>query len=115
LLLLFVAVLPFPTAVLGRYGSVTWGVVPYACCMVILDLLATMWWWARRRGLLSDEVDRRDVRVAVTRNLAMAAVFLISIPVAFGWPDVARYMWLLLAVVPRLSARLAGRLAKAPA
>jgi uncharacterized membrane protein len=109
-LLLFVAVLPFPTAVLSRYGNLTWGVVPYAACMVVLDLLlAMMWWWALWRGLFADEVERREVRATVARNLGMAAVFLASIPVAFVQPDTALPMWSLLVVVPRLSALLLAR------
>jgi uncharacterized membrane protein len=110
LFLMFVAVLPFPTAVLGHYGSRTWGVVPYAACMVVLDLLlALMWWWARRRGLLSEEGTRRDVRVAVARSLGIGAVFLVSIPVAFVQPDIAKYIWILLLVVPWLAVRVWGR------
>lgn len=109
-LLLFVAVLPFPTAVLGRYGGRTASVVSYAVCMTMLGaLLTAIWWWARSRGLFAGEADRRDLRTAVLRPVSTAAVFLASIPVAFFSPATAMYMWVLVVVVPRLSARIWDR------
>ena len=109
-LLLFIAVLPFPTAVLGRYGARTAAVVPYAACMTLLGVLFTaIWWWARSRALFAGEVDRRDVRAAVIRPVSTAAVFLASIPVAFFAPVLAMDMWVLVVVVPRLSARIWDR------
>ena len=109
-LLLFVAVLPFPTAVLGRYGARTAAVVPYAACMTMLGaLLTAIWWWARSRVLFAGAIDRHDVRAAVIRPVSTAAVFLASIPAAFVAPGIAMDMWVLVLVVPRLSARIWDR------
>lgn len=109
-MLLLVGVLPFPTALLGRYGSQTWGVVPYACCMVLLELLlAVAWWRCARRGLLTADADQSEVRVALARYLSMAGVFAVSVPVAVVRPADAAYVWIVLAVVPWAAGMLAVR------
>jgi uncharacterized membrane protein len=111
LMLMVVAAVPFPTSLLGRYGSQTWGVVPYAAAMVLLQILfGVMWWWAQHHGLLADEaVSRQEARAGLARNAGIGVVFAASIPVAFVSPDAAKYLWLLLIVVPWLAVRLARR------
>ena len=111
LMLMVIAAVPFPTSLLGRYGDQTWGVVPYAAAMVLLQVLfGVMWWWALRRGLLADEEgSRQEARVSLARNAGFGLVFAVSIPVAFVDPDLAKYLWLLLIIVPRLIARLVRR------
>jgi uncharacterized membrane protein len=111
LLLMVIAVVPFPTSLLGHYGGQTWGVVPYAAAMVLLQVLfAAMWWWAHRHGLLVDAVEsRREARAGIARSVAFGVVFAASIPLAFVDPDLAKYLWLLLAIVPWLIVRLVRR------
>jgi uncharacterized membrane protein len=111
LMLMVIAAVPFPTSLLGRYGGQTWGVVPYAAAMVLLQVLfGVMWWWALRHGLLSDEEgSRQEAKVSVARNAGIGLLFAASIPVAFVDPDTAKYLWLLLFVVPRLAGHLVRR------
>jgi Na+-transporting NADH:ubiquinone oxidoreductase subunit NqrB len=111
LMLMVVAAVPFPTSLLGRYGGQTWGVVPYAAAMVLLQVLfGAMWWWALRHGLLADDVDsRQEARAGLARNTGIGLVFAASIPVAFVDPDLAKYLWLLLIIVPGLVSRLVRR------
>jgi uncharacterized membrane protein len=111
LMLMVIAAVPFPTSLLGRYGGQTWGVVPYAATMVLLQaLFGFMWWWALGHDLLADDVDsRREARIGLARNAGLGLVFAASIPVAFVNPDIAKYLWLLLIVVPRLVGRMAHR------
>lgn len=111
LTLMVIAAVPFPTSLLGRYGGQTWGVVPYAATMVLLQVLfGVMWWWALRHGLLADEEgSRQEAKVSLARNAAIGLIFAASIPVAFADPDTAKYLWLLLIVVPSLVARLVRR------
>jgi hypothetical protein len=60
---------------------------------------------ARRRGLTSiDDETHRETRI---RSSYIAAVFLLSVPLAFVAPRVAAYLWLLLFLDP--SSRLARR------
>jgi uncharacterized membrane protein len=111
LMLMVVAAVPFPTSLLGRYGGETWGVVPYAAAMVLLQVLfGLMWWWALWHGLLADdEGSRQEAKVSLARNAAIGLIFAASIPVAFPDPDLAKYLWLLLIVVPALVVRLVRR------
>lgn len=109
-LLCFVGVLPFPTALLGRYASHTWGILPYAGCMIALELLlAAMWWWCARHDLFATRDDGVDVRAVLSRYLAIAGVFALSVPVAVVAPHRAAWVWLLLAVVQPIATRLGGR------
>jgi uncharacterized membrane protein len=111
LMLMVVAAVPFPTSLLGRYGGHTWGVVPYAAAMVLLQLLScVLWWWALRRNLLADEADsRREARAGLSRSAWIGLIFAASIPVAFADPDLAKYLWLLVIVLPWLAGRLVRR------
>ncbi len=111
LMLMVIAAVPFPTSLLGRYGGQTWGVVPYAAAMVLLQVLfGLMWWWSLRHGLLADEEgSRQEAKAGLARNAGIGLVFAASIPVAFVDPDLAKYLWLLLIVVPWLVGRLAHR------
>ena len=96
----FVAFLPYPTRVLGVYGSEPAGVVLYASTNVIIaSISALMRNHAKRAHLLSPlgtAVVARREHWAIT-----PAVFLISIPVAFGSPTAAKFCWLLLLVAGR--------------
>ena len=113
LLLFFVAVLPFPTAVLGRYGARPPAIVPYAVCMIMMALLLTsIAWWAHNRRLLAEDADPHDVRAAVARPVATAAVFTVSIPLAFVSPTAAVYSWILTPLISRVGMRILDRVSK---
>ncbi len=96
----FVAFLPYPTRVLGVYGSEPAGVVLYASTNVIIaSISALMRTHARRAHLLSKlgaAVVARREHWAIT-----PAIFLVSIPVAFASPTAAKFCWLLLLVAGR--------------
>jgi Na+-transporting NADH:ubiquinone oxidoreductase subunit NqrB len=69
-----------------------------------------MWWWALGHDLLGDDVDsRREAKASLARNAGIGLVFAASIPVAFVDPDTAKYLWLLLILVPGLVARVVRR------
>ncbi len=91
----FVAFLPYPTRVIGVYGSETAGVVLYATTnAVVASISALMRIHAQRAHLLSNlgtRVLARREHWAIT-----PAVFLLSIPVAFASPSAAKFCWLLL-------------------
>src|SRR6202011_5489094 len=78
--LLFIAVMPFPTAIMGRYGDQTVAVVIYA------DILGTtglfmwlMWWYAIRHQLLTPSLDRQSASRLRWRAFLTPAVFFLSI------------------------------------
>lgn len=85
--LMTVAVLPFPTAVLGRYGNQATAVVLYAAVMALTGTLLTLLLVAaRHRGLLAPAATAAQQRAILWRSGLMVAVFSLSIPVASGPP-----------------------------
>lgn len=94
-LLLLVAFLPFPTAVLGRNQNEPVAAVIYAATLTLLNLSsAAIWWYATRgRRLVDRDLDRHIVKKRFTRLAIGVVVFLVSIPVALWQPYVAETMW----------------------
>lgn len=97
LFLLFIAFLPFPTAVLGEHGDRTASVVLYAGSIVLTGLAKTgAWWYATHRHRLVDpRLDQRFIKSVLLNSLVAPAVFLPSIPVAFVNAQAAEYLWIL--------------------
>jgi uncharacterized membrane protein len=95
-LLLLVAFLPFPTAVLGRNQDEPLAAVIYAVTLTLLNLgAATIWWYATRGHRLVDrDLDHRLIKRRFSRLAISTVVFLVSIPVALWQPFVAEIMWL---------------------
>lgn len=95
-LLLLVAFLPFPTAVLGRNQNEPVAAVIYAVTLTLLNLAsATLWWYATRANRLVDhDLDHHLIKKRFSRLAIGTGVFLVSIPVAFWQPYVAEIMWL---------------------
>lgn len=111
LLLMFVAFLPFPTAVLGSYGDQRLAVLLYAAVVSTMNCLnLAIWWWATSRHRLVDEDLAVELIRANSRRAAMfALLFLASIPLALLSPGAAELSWLLALVLPRLLARFEAR------
>jgi uncharacterized membrane protein len=102
--LAFIAVLPFPSELLGKYGEEKISVVIYAINVLVLSsLLISLYLYSERKGLVDADVEGGIYRV---RALSVLLVFGASIPVAllFG-ARAAEYTWLGMFIVPRLVAR----------
>ena len=92
--LALVAFLPYPTALLGNYGDTRTATVLYAATVTAVGSLhAAIWWHADRAGLLEEEVSDVYRRHSAVRGIAMPAIFVCSIPVAFVDVTVAQLMW----------------------
>ncbi len=96
LLLLCIAFIPFPTAVLGEYGNRT-ATIFYAATMAAVGvLMAAIWWYARVGGrLLHAPLPRAEFRQGMARVLLPPIVFLLSIGLAFWHANVAQWSWTL--------------------
>jgi uncharacterized membrane protein len=107
LLLMCVAFLPFPTAVLGEYGDMRIAVVLYASTLAaVAFFLLLIWSYAcLGRRLVSPHVDPKLVRVYTIRAAATVLLFLLSIPAAAVSIRLAELCWLLTFVLPRVLAR----------
>lgn len=100
-----IVLIPFSSEVLGEYGGETAAVVLYSANLVAVILVGQLMAAdANRAGLTT--ADAKTRREGSIRSMYIAAVFLLSIPVAFVAPTVAPYMWLVLFLDP------AGRLAR---
>lgn len=93
--LAWIVLIPFSSRVLGDHGGNTPAVVLYAANLVGVVLCgALMFADAQRAGLTRTAPE--DALEARRRALLIAAVFLVSIPVAFVNPNLAPYCWLAL-------------------
>jgi uncharacterized membrane protein len=92
--LLFIAVMPFPTAIMGRYGDQTLAVVIYAATLGTTGLFIWLiWWYGIRRQLFTRSLELHSARRFRWRAFLTPAVFFLSIPVAFWQPRVAQASW----------------------
>lgn len=92
-LLGFVAFLPYPTGIMGRYGEATTAVVFYAATMAATGLLSlSLFEYAIRSGAV--DADSLAVRGhSLPYAALLPVIFLISIPVAFWDPEAATILW----------------------
>jgi uncharacterized membrane protein len=100
-----IVLIPFPTNLLGEYGSEPDAVVAYALVIGSASLLG---WLLLRSGLERDHVApgrRTDAREHARGALHAALVFYVSIPIAFLSPVAGQLFWLTLALEGVLSRR----------
>jgi len=98
ILLSFVALLPFPTDLIGKYGNTTEATVIYATVVSCTGIASTMLWWyaSRHNRLLRPDTPASYTRIALLRGATVPIVFGLSIPIAFVDADLAKYFWILL-------------------
>ena len=101
LFLMFVAFLPFPTALLGEYGDYQLPVAIYAGTLAMGRLLLTAIYWYATSGnrLVSGTTDPTVVRFFLVRGLTIPLIFLLSIVVSFFSVRAAVGSWFLLMAV----------------
>jgi uncharacterized membrane protein len=95
-MLFFIALMPFPTALISVYApSQPGAVVVYALNIAATGIaLAMLWVYAARGGLLLESVSARGVRKRVVLSLVEPVVFLVSIGITFIDPNLAMLFWL---------------------
>lgn len=103
LLLMAVAFIPFPTAILGEYGNRA-STIFYAATMTVTGFFqASLWLYAKTGGrLLAQPLATADYRRSLLRVLLTSTIFLISIPIALWNSDIAKLFWILVAIVAAL-------------
>jgi uncharacterized membrane protein len=104
LLLMFVAFLPFPTAVLGRHNGTPPAAVLYAVAVILAGTASSAYWWyASGRGrLLRPDVGRARVRALRARGLLGPVFFTLTLPVAAFAPYAAEILWILVFPLTRV-------------
>lgn len=92
--LALIALIPFSSDVLGEFGELAPAVMVYAAIIGAAALVD----WAMIRHALSTDLVREEHRAATepfgsARALAIAGIFLASVPVALLSPVLAQVMW----------------------
>ena len=108
LFLLSISFIPFPTALLGEYGELRFAVIFYAASLALARLLLALVWWYVFSGPIrtSDDLDRGLASFHLLRSLAIPAIFVLSIGIAFFSPELAIASWVLLVVADTMAWRL---------
>jgi uncharacterized membrane protein len=105
LYLSFIGLLPFTTALLGDYGNDPTALTAYAINVGLAGLADALMMIVAVRANLLEPAKQAIGRQMIVRNLIPAAVFFASIPLAYVDTDLAKYSWLLIAVIPRVLIR----------
>lgn len=104
--LITITLMPFTSALLGSYSENPLAVDIFALNLLLASLASqAVILYGSRRGLLRTGAGDRELVAGRARAVGALIVIVASGAVAWVSPDGAKYMWLLLAVVPRLSAR----------
>jgi uncharacterized membrane protein len=93
-LLGFVALLPFPTELLGKFGETKLATVIYAAAIVAVGSMSVLLWWYLTHAGFTAPLTAAQVRVGGLRAAIPPAVFAVSIPIAFIDPDLAKFFWI---------------------
>ncbi len=101
LLLLFIAFMPYPAAMIGEHGGSQISLVFYAATLGFAGLFNLLIWLyaTHDRRLVAADLDAALIRRQRLRGLVAPVVFFASIPLSFASMDAAYYSWLLIAVV----------------
>jgi uncharacterized membrane protein len=92
----FVALLPFPTGVLGEFGRNPISVVAFAVNMgAVSTMEVVLFGHARRRRLFRQAWPAEVVRWYLRAALSPVLFFAVSVPVAFAAPWLAIVLWFL--------------------
>jgi uncharacterized membrane protein len=94
LLLGCVALIPYPTEALGRYGDTTTAVVLYSTTLMLTGLAnAAITWHLDHADLLDPRVSDSYRRHSRVRAVTLPLIFGLSIPIAFFDPSLAMISW----------------------
>ena len=108
LFLMFVAFVPFPTALLGEYGNHQLPVAVYAATLAVGRLLLTaiQWYSVRHDRLLDEAQDPATVRFLLIRGLTIPAIYLLTIGISFFSVQAATWSWGILILVDAVILRI---------
>ena len=94
--LAFVALLPFPTGVLGEFGDNPISVVAFAVNMgAVSTMEGVLFRHAWRRRLFREEWPEAVYRWELRASMSPVLLFALSVPVAFVAPQLAILVWFL--------------------
>jgi uncharacterized membrane protein len=97
LLMMMIAFIPFPSAVISENGNRT-ATIFYALVMMTAGLIVTGLWWhaVRNNHLIDPRVSKKRRWLEAAAPLATVGIFLVSIGIAFLDENLARLSWVLI-------------------
>lgn len=99
LLLLVVTFIPYPTAVLSRYGALPSSAFLYGCTLTALSLTySVLWGHIARKGLSSVRRNPKQARTRFRRNLVGALAYPAATVTALRFPRVSVMIYFIVAV-----------------
>ncbi|HEY8584595.1 MAG TPA: TMEM175 family protein [Capillimicrobium sp.] len=106
-LLAFIALMPFSTEIIGRYGDEPIAVSVYALNLAVAAAAYTwLWFHCTRAGLLDEDVAPSEMRAELAARSVVSLGFLASIPIAYALsPSAAQWFWIVPVLVQAPLAR----------
>ena len=94
-LLMCIAILPFPTYLLEAYAFSQEAAATYAAVLSLINALYLLLWWyaSSRHRLIAPTLQQNVITSELIRRLLQLGVFVISIGVALLNPYVALVLW----------------------
>jgi uncharacterized membrane protein len=106
-LLSLIALMPFSTEVMARYGDLWPGVSIYALNLAFAGIAYTaLWWYCATAGMLGEQLTPAEMQSELRLRLSLPVGFLLSIPLAIVSARAATLSWLLLVVAQRVLAHV---------
>jgi uncharacterized membrane protein len=110
--LLALTLMPFTSDLIGRYGTNPVAITLFGLNLVAISL-STQWifLYAAHHGLLMDVArSNRDERTARLRVVFVISIVALSIILAWTYPKLAKFVWLLFLVAGPIAERVSPRL-----
>src|SRR5947209_3878508 len=99
LFLMAVAFIPFPTAVMAKYGELPAGVLFYGLVLLVCAVLGnTMWIYIVRNGYLNETITAEDIARATRRYAAGAVIYVAATALALVLPRVSVVLYAVMAI-----------------
>jgi uncharacterized membrane protein len=101
-----ISIMPFTSDLIGEYPENPLAVSVFALNLLLASLSTqVVLEVGRRTGLATPDADPRAARAGVVRAVGTSVVIVVSIGLAWVNTDVAKFCWLLIAVVPVVTDR----------
>lgn len=100
-LLLFIAFLPVPTALLGRYANSSIITALYALTQTVITVIYLLitWYASSHHRLVLPSLDEKTIRYGHARSFITVSMFAFSIGLAFLNPQLAKLSWIAIFIV----------------
>jgi uncharacterized membrane protein len=95
--LMFVAILPFPNSLLGRYPTEQLVIILYSLCIFITGIIPNFIWLhaSKNYRLIDTTLSKKFIDHVTVRIFVSPFIFLLAIPFSYIGPYVSMFVWFL--------------------